>query len=176
MKTVLASLALVTLAGCQAMSGMVGMGGGKEARATLAPKSGSSAAGEVNFQEAGDQAHVFGKVTGLKPGSEHGFHIHEKDDCSAADASSAGGHFNPTGQPHGHPTQAKRHAGDMRNLTADDKGEANFSFKLDGVRLDDGKQGILNRAVVVHAKPDDYTSQPAGDSGARIACGLIKKR
>lgn len=173
MKTVLAGLMVITLAGCQALSGI---GGGKQARAMLDAKSGSNVAGEVDFQQAGEQVHAFGKVTGLKPGSEHGFHIHEKGDCSAADATSAGGHFNPTGEPHGHPTQAKRHAGDMRNLTADDKGEANFSYKLDGVRLDDSQQGIFNRAVVVHAKPDDYTTQPSGDSGGRIACGLIKKR
>jgi Cu-Zn family superoxide dismutase len=172
MKRLLPLLGVMTLAGCQMMHhGSTS----PQARTALESKSGSSAAGQVTFQETKDKVHVTAKVSGLKPNSEHGFHVHEKGDCSAADATSAGGHFNPEGQAHGHHRQAKRHAGDMPNLLANDKGEASASFDMDGVRLDEGKHGILNRAVVVHANPDDYQSQPAGNAGGRIACGIIKK-
>lgn len=173
MKHVFSLLSIAALTGCQMMSSGSNP---NQARATLDSKSGSSVAGHVDFQEAKDKVRVTANFAGLKPNSEHGFHIHEKGDCSAPDATSAGGHFNPDGQPHGHPRQGKRHAGDMPNLVANDKGVASASFDLTDVRLDDGKQGILNRAVVVHAKPDDYQSQPAGDAGPRIACGVIKKR
>lgn len=173
MKLVFSLLGIAALTGCQMMSAGSAP---NQARAMLEPKSGSSVAGHVDFQQAKDKVRVTANFAGLKPNSEHGFHIHEKGDCSAPDASSAGGHFNPDGQAHGHPLQGKHHAGDMPNLLANDKGVASTSFELSGIRLDEGKQGILNRAVVVHAKPDDYRSQPAGDSGSRIACGIIKKR
>ncbi len=173
MKLLFSLLGLIALTGCQMMSSSSSP---NQARATLESRSGSSASGHVNFQEAKDKVRVTAKFAGLKPNSEHGFHVHEKGDCSAPDATSAGGHFNPDGQAHGHYGQAKRHAGDMPNLVANEKGEANASFEVTGLRVDDGKQGILNRAVVVHASPDDYQSQPAGNSGNRIACGLIKKQ
>jgi lipoyl(octanoyl) transferase len=168
MKKLFPLFGLVALTGCQMMphSSM-----GTQARASLDAKSGSSVTGQVNLQEAKDKVRVTAKVSGLKPNSEHGFHVHEKGDCSAADATSAGGHFNPEGQPHGHYGHAKRHAGDMPNLVANDKGDASVSFDMEGVRLDDGKHGILNRAIVVHANPDDYQSQPAGNAGCRRCCG-----
>jgi superoxide dismutase, Cu-Zn family len=172
MKLLLSFLGVMTLAGCQMMPHG---SSSPQARAALEAKSGSSVAGQVNFQETKEKIRVTAKVSGLKPNTEHGFHVHEKGDCSAADATSAGGHFNPGAQAHGHYRQAKRHAGDMPNLVANEKGEANVSFDVEGVRLDDGQLGILNRAVVVHANPDDYQSQPAGNAGGRIACGIIKK-
>ena len=172
MKTLLPLLGLAALAGCQMMPHS---STGTQARASLDARSGSSVSGQVNLQEAKDRVRVTAKVSGLKPNSEHGFHVHEKGDCSAPDATSAGGHFNPDGQAHGHHAQAKRHAGDMPNLVANDKGEASASFDVEGVRLDEGKHGILNRAIVVHANPDDYQSQPAGNAGGRIACGIIRK-
>lgn len=172
MKALLTLLGVASLAGCQMLPHS---GTGTQARASLDARSGSSAAGHATFQEAKDKVRVTAKVSGLKPHSEHGFHVHEKGDCSTPDATSAGGHFNPEGQAHGHFRQAKRHAGDMPNLVANDKGEASVSFDLEGVRLDEGKHGILNRAVVVHANPDDYQSQPAGNAGGRIACGVIRK-
>ncbi|MEY2633757.1 MAG: hypothetical protein RIR00_2411, partial [Pseudomonadota bacterium] len=109
--------------------------------------------------------------TGLTPG-EHGFHIHDSGDCSAADASSAKGHFNPTGKQHGHASGQDHHGGDMPNLVANAKGEARASFTLPGLSLT-GANGIVGRSVVIHADPDDYKSQPAGNSGKRIACGTI---
>lgn len=172
MKLMLAVIGSAVLAGCQSFPMM---SSGTQARAALESRSNSSAGGTVTFGQRGEKMTVSVKATGLKPNSEHGFHVHEKGDCSAPDAMSAGGHFNPEGAPHGHHGQAKRHAGDMKNLMADGKGEATVSFEVTGMRLDDGKQGILNRAVVIHANPDDYTSQPAGNSGGRIACGIIRK-
>ncbi|SNS31608.1 superoxide dismutase, Cu-Zn family [Noviherbaspirillum humi] len=174
MKTIYAMLGMLALAACQS-SPMQAAGAGKGARATLEPRSASSAAGDVSFAERGDRLLVTVKASGLKPNSAHGFHVHEKGDCSAADATSAGGHFNPDGQQHNHPNQPSRHAGDLPNLMSDAQGNANVSFEVGMLTLDSGKYGILDRAVVIHANPDDYASQPAGNSGGRIACGIIKK-
>lgn len=171
MKLLFAVISAAALVGCQTYTGQTS----KQARANLDAKSGSQVAGTVNFSERFDKVLVSVKVSGLKPNSQHGFHVHEKGDCSSADALSAGGHFNPDGNPHSHAGQAKRHAGDLVNLVADGKGEAIVSFEVDTIRVDDGKYGILNRAVIVHANPDDYVSQPVGNAGGRIACGLIKK-
>jgi Cu-Zn family superoxide dismutase len=171
MKLLFAIVSAAALVGCQTYSGQTA---GKHARANLDAKSGSQVAGNVNFAERGDKVLVSVKVSGLKPNSQHGFHVHEKGDCSSADALTAGGHFNPDGNPHGHAGQAKRHAGDLVNLVADGKGESAVSFEVDTIRLDEGKYGILNRAVIIHTNPDDYVSQPVGNAGGRIACGLIK--
>ncbi len=149
--------------------------GGKQARATLEPRSGSNVAGQVDFAERGDKVLVSVKVSGLKPNAQHGFHVHEKGDCSAPDGMSTGGHFNPDGHPHSHAKKMPRHAGDMENLVADAKGEAMATFELDTIRVDNGKYGIVDRAVIVHTNPDDYTTQPTGNAGGRIACGLIRK-
>jgi Cu-Zn family superoxide dismutase len=110
---------------------------------------------------------------GLTPG-EHGFHVHEVGDCSAPDATSAKGHFNPAGKQHGHHDGMDRHAGDMPNLKADAQGNASFSGELTLLSLGSDANGIVGRAVVIHADPDDYRSQPAGNSGKRVACGTIK--
>jgi Cu-Zn family superoxide dismutase len=123
----------------------------------------------------GDGLHLRGEVGGLMPGSRHGFHIHEKGDCSAADASSAGGHFNPTGQPHGRAGQGAHHAGDADNLVADAKCVARVDAHLGGLSLGNGAANdVAGRAVIVHAAADDYSSQPAGNAGARVACGVIQ--
>ena len=138
------------------------------ARADLSPTSGSDASGVVTVKALpGGGVHLDAKVSGLTPGV-HGFHVHEVGDCSAADASSAKGHFNPTGKPHG------SHAGDLPDLVADASGTAKLSSDVPGLTLDDGAMSILNRAFVVHADPDDHVSQPAGNSGKRVACGVIK--
>jgi Cu-Zn family superoxide dismutase len=150
-------------------------GGGPVAEATLAPTRGNSASGMVTFAGRGEKVQVSARVSGLTPGG-HGFHIHEKGDCSAPDATSAGGHFNPGGQPHGHPQRGEHHAGDMPMLMADAYGNATLNTELDSVRLDDGAHGIIGKAVVIHAAPDDFTTQPTGNSGARVACGVITRR
>jgi Cu-Zn family superoxide dismutase len=145
-----------------------------QARADLQSRSGSSSTGQVTFAQHGDVVVVRGEVRGLKPNAEHGFHVHEKGDCSSADAMSAGGHFNPSGKPHGHFGHGAHHAGDMPNLKADASGVARIDIRLDAVTVTSGTpNGIVGRSVVIHRDPDDYKSQPAGNSGPRIACGVI---
>lgn len=144
------------------------------ATATLTPTAGNTAAGTVVFTQKGDKVTVTAKVSGLAPGG-HGFHVHEKGDCSAADATSSGGHFNPTGKPHGDPAAPDHHAGDMPMLQADASGNATLTADLDGIRIGGGATGIVGKAIVVHAGADDYRTQPAGNSGARVACGVISK-
>lgn len=141
---------------------------GSSASAPMAARSGSAVSGNVTFSEQGGVLRVQAQFTGLTPG-EHGFHIHEAGDCSAADASSAKGHFNPTAKAHGHHDSDNRHGGDMPNLSANAQGEAKINVAVKGVTLKE----IIGRSVVVHADPDDYKSQPAGNSGKRVACGVI---
>jgi len=150
-------------------------GGGPSATAKLQPSRESSAAGTVTFTQKGDKVLVVANVTGLKPDQEHGFHIHEKGDCSSGDGLSAGGHFNPLGKPHAHPSTPNRHAGDMPALKADGYGNAALSVELDVITVSDGPTGIVGRAVIVHAQADDYNTQPTGNAGARIACGVIER-
>jgi Cu-Zn family superoxide dismutase len=147
----------------------------REATVNLAGASGSLVSGTLTLVPMGDGVHLSGTIGGLRADSSHGFHIHEKGDCSAADASSAGGHFNPTGQPHGRAIQGAHHAGDSDNIVANTSGVANIDTHLMGVTLGGGAANdIAGRALVVHAAADDYSSQPAGNAGARVACGVIK--
>ncbi len=141
-----------------------------KAAAQLEPKSGSQVTGLVTFTKVGDEIQVVADIQNLKPG-KHGFHIHEKGDCSAADAASAGGHFNPTQKHHGGPTTAEHHAGDLGNIEADASGKAHLDWK--GKLSLSGKASIIGRSVVVHEKEDDLKTDPAGNSGARIGCGTI---
>ena len=124
----------------------------------------------VTFTKVGDTVQVVADITGLTPG-KHGFHIHEFGDCSAADASSAGGHFNPMKKPHGAPDAAERHAGDLGNLEADSTGKAHLELKDIMLKLS-GENCIMGRGVIVHEKVDDW-SQPTGNAGGRVACGVI---
>ena len=139
--------------------------------AVLHPAQGADVHGTITFREVADGVRVEGEITGLTPGT-HGFHVHEFGDCSAPDASSAGGHFNPTNQPHGAPDSRERHEGDMGNVEADSSGVAKVNY-LDHVLSFVGANSLIGRAVIVHAKADDLKSQPAGDAGARVACGVI---
>jgi superoxide dismutase, Cu-Zn family len=142
----------------------------KKAIAVLNSASGSQVKGTVTFTQVGDTIQVVADVTGLAPG-KYGFHIHEFGDCSAADASSAGGHFNPMKKPHGAPDAAERHAGDLGNLEADSTGKAHLELKDNMLKLS-GENSILGRGVIVHEKVDDW-SQPTGNAGGRQACGVI---
>lgn len=162
------------LAGCSGLSGSSSAGPG--AVATLQSKSGSSTQGTVRFTPAGNKVSVTAEITGLKPNAEHGFHIHEKGDCSSPDGLSAGGHFNPGGKPHGHLAANEHHAGDMPNLKADASGRATATFELSTVSVGTGAPNdIVGKAVIVHRDPDDYKSQPVGNAGPRLACGVIAK-
>lgn len=142
-----------------------------KAVATLQPTLGSAVAGKVSFVRAEAGVKLSLEVKGLAPG-KHGFHIHEFGDCSAPDASSAGGHFNPSGDPHAGPMDAARHAGDMGNLEADATGVAKLEY-VDAKMSFEGASSILGRGVIVHANPDDLKTQPTGNAGGRLACGVI---
>jgi Cu-Zn family superoxide dismutase len=164
MRRVIYSVFLLVL-GCQTYPGT------NTARADLMSRSGSAVSGTVTLTQVPDGLRVVAAMQGLKPNAEHGFHVHDKGDCSAPDAMSAAGHFNPTGVAHGAEGVA-HHAGDMPNVQANALGNATYTHTLKGRSLD-GPQGVRGRAVVVHRDPDDYTSQPAGNSGPRVACGVI---
>jgi Cu-Zn family superoxide dismutase len=166
----LSAAGLLSLAACQSME----QGTGQKASAALESRSGSQTKGEVTFVWQGSDVIVSGKFTGLRPNAEQGFHVHEKGDCSAPDATSAGGHFNPATKDHGMPNSSMSHAGDMPNIKSDANGNATYTAKLHGFAVNTGPNGIIGRSVVVHRDPDDYKSQPAGNSGPRVACGLIK--
>jgi Cu-Zn family superoxide dismutase len=144
------------------------------ASANLGPTKGNQVAGAVTFVQHGEKVVVDARVSGLTPGL-HGFHIHEKGDCTAPDAASAGGHFNPHKEPHAGTDTAHRHAGDLGNLTADANGVAIYHVEVGGITLNTGPDSIIGRAVIVHANPDDLRTQPAGNAGPRLACGLISK-
>jgi len=128
--------------------------------------------GYVTFQPTAGGVDVLAHVEGLEPGQRHGFHIHEYGDCSAADGTSAGGHFNPHGSRHGAPHEGERHSGDLGNLSADHTGMAHLEEVYTHFEMS-GPDSILGRAVIVHAAADDLESQPTGDAGARVACGVI---
>ena len=164
----LALASLFVLGGCQTMTADA------PARATagLAPTKGNKTVGEVNFEQVGDKVRVTAQVIQLKPNQVHGFHIHEVGDCSSGDGMSAKGHFNPYGKPHGQ--GAERHAGDLPSLKADAKGRAKLTADLDIITVTPGPASIIGRGVIVHADPDDYKTQPTGNAGARLACGVIK--
>ncbi len=163
---IVASAALATA--CSSMPG-----GGPSATAELSPTEGNTARGTVTFTQSGERVKVVANLSGLEPGP-HGFHVHEKGDCTAPDGMSAGGHFNPLGKPHGHYESAERHAGDMPSLVADASGNATLTVTLDTIKVGSGATDVVGKSVIVHKDPDDYKTQPTGNSGARVACGVIK--
>ncbi|HEY0940406.1 MAG TPA: superoxide dismutase family protein [Steroidobacter sp.] len=140
----------------------------------LSPTRGNTANGGLKLTAAGTGVKLSGMLQGLQPNSEFGFHFHEKGDCSAPDATSAGAHFNPTNQAHGNPQTQPHHAGDMMNVKSDAQGVAEVSIDNPDVSLQTGQPNdVIGKALVLHAKPDDYQTQPSGNSGDRIACGVV---
>ncbi|MEO5720123.1 MAG: superoxide dismutase family protein [Chthoniobacterales bacterium] len=142
-----------------------------KAIAVLSAASGSEVAGTITFASGSDGVKVVAAITGLKPG-KHGFHVHEFGDCSAKDGTSAGGHYNPTKHPHAGPDAEMRHMGDLGNLEADASGKAHVEMTDKTLKLS-GENSIVGYAVIVHEKADDLKSQPTGDAGGRVACGVI---
>jgi len=173
MRSAFAGCVLALLAaGCASM-----MAPNPKAAATLGATKGSSASGGVTFEQRGDKVVVTAKVSGLSPGG-HGFHIHEKGDCSSDDGMSAGGHFNPDGKRHGWMNPAGLHAGDLPNLIVGPDGSGRAEFYAPRVTLGAGSQSLFQpdgTALVIHAGPDDEATDPAGNSGDRIACGVITR-
>ncbi len=142
------------------------------ASARLLATTGNTTTGIVRFVQTGSTVRVTGGISGLKPGAVHGFHIHEKGDCSSGDGMGTGGHFNPTNAPHGNHGHGAHHTGDLPSLTANAFGIATLNFESDSIRLD-GPNNITGRGLIVHRDPDDYTTQPTGNSGPRLACAVI---
>jgi Cu-Zn family superoxide dismutase len=145
----------------------------KGAAAAVEPTQGHQVKGTITFTPVADGVRVVADLTGLTPG-DHGFHIHEKGDCSAPDGTSAGGHFNPGNSPHGAPDAAAHHAGDLGNVTAGADGKAHLDQVFKFLSLS-GPDTIVGRGLIVHAGKDDMTTQPTGNAGAREACGVIKE-
>ena len=124
-----------------------------------------------------DGVHIKLIASGLPPGL-HGFHIHEKGACDAPKFESSGGHFNPFGKKHGLKNKEGPHAGDLPNLPVNELGVAEFTATSKLVTLGPGKNSLLGGSgtcLVIHADPDDGTTDPAGNSGVRLACGVIEK-
>jgi Cu-Zn family superoxide dismutase len=161
----------VTAAVQSASAGEAGAAKINKAVAVLHPTQGNNVTGTVTFTRTQNGIEVIGDVMGLSPG-KHGFHIHQFGDCTAPDGTSAGGHFNPENQPHAGPDQAKRHVGDLGNIAADSSGNARYA-RTDSHLKFDGRDSIIGRAVIVHAGEDDLMSQPSGNAGPRVACGVI---
>lgn len=166
-KILLLSSAAILASGC-----MSGPRVPTKAEVSMQPTQGNTASGAVSFTKTGDKIRVYAEFKGLTPGA-HGFHIHDKGDCSAPDGTSAGGHFNPLSKPHGNPDHADHHAGDLPMLVADANGNAKLTAYLSGITIGTGDTNIVGRGLIVHAAPDDFKTQPTGNSGARVACGVI---
>ena len=149
-------------------------GAPKTATANLVGAEGSGVRGKVTFTEMGDHVMIVAEVEGASSGL-HGFPVHEKGDCSAADFTSAGGHFNPTGFDHGATGKDPHHAGDFGNLTVGDDGHGRLELHAMGLTVGEGPGSVVGRAVILHEKADDLTSQPTGAAGARIACGVVEE-
>lgn len=166
--TVFVSAAVVaSLAGCAGYSSR------PSATAKLEPTRGNTAAGTVTFVQWGEVVKVSGSISGLKPGAEHGFHVHEKGDCSSGDGLSAGGHFNPGGKPHGHHGMGEHHTGDLPSLKADASGVAAIHFESRTIRVGSSANDIVGKGLIVHRDPDDFKTQPTGNAGPRLACAVI---
>jgi Cu-Zn family superoxide dismutase len=143
------------------------------AEAILHARAPRSLEGTARFSETPDGIRIAVSIENATPGS-HGIHVHSIGDCSAPDFATAGGHFAPEGHPHGGPDAARHHAGDLGNIDVEASGRGSLTLTTDALTLKRGGHSVLDRAVVIHAKPDDLASQPSGNSGERIACGVVR--
>lgn len=171
-KTVLIlGIVLAVLIGCKTNTAI-----NPETKVVIAfqSKSNSNVMGTATFVEKNGKVTLVAKLTGLTPGV-HAMHIHEKSDCSAADGSSAGGHWNPTFKKHGKLGEGEAHKGDIGNFTADENGNGAITFTSNewSIGSADETKNIIGKGLIVHQGADDYVSQPAGNAGARVACSAI---
>jgi len=171
-KLLMAAAAATLAAGCASMGSG---GGGAKAVAKMEPTKGNTAAGTVTFEQRGDQVAVSGSFRGLKPNLDHGFHVHEKGDCSSGDGMSAGGHFNPLGKPHGAHGSGQHHAGDLPTVRSDGYGNATVQFTSSTITVGSGATDVVGKGLILHRDPDDFKTQPTGNAGPRIACAVIAK-
>lgn len=167
--------AAAVAAGCQSMMG------GEKPIVAVAEMKATTAAGPANLNPVGvvrfsqlgaSKVMVEAEIKGLKPNSEHGFHVHAVPDCSG-DGTKTGAHFNPDAHPHNHPGQMIRHAGAMFNLKTDANGTGTTKQMVDTITLTPGKYSIVGMPLITHRDPDDYVSQPLGNAGPRVSCGII---
>lgn len=175
MKKIIASFAIITalVIGCKTNTKSSDT---KTLTVTLEPKSNSKVAGTATFTEKNGKVTFTAKISGLTPGV-HAIHIHEKADCTSADGSSAGGHWNPTFKKHGKWGVGEYHKGDIGNFTADEKGNGTITMTTDEwcIGCEDETKNILGKGLIVHQGTDDFTTQPTGNAGGRVACaGIIK--
>jgi Cu-Zn family superoxide dismutase len=142
------------------------------ATATLEPRSGSKMTGNAQATPTASGVAMLVEVQNATPGA-HGVHIHEKGDCSDPAAASAGGHFNPKGAAHhGGAGSAVRHGGDLGNMNVDSNGRGLLIIAVGDLTM----SNVVGKAVIVHEKQDDLQSDPAGNSGARVACGVLQPK
>ena len=165
-RRLLSAIALATLASCASTPAI-------QAVARLSPTTGNATSGTVQFSQTGRNVAVKGEIRGLKPNTEHGFHVHENGDCSSGDGMSTGGHFNPDGKSHGQHGRDSHHVGDLPSLKADANGVASFSFESTSISVGSGAADVVGRGLIVHRDPDDYKTQPTGNAGPRLACAVI---
>jgi Cu-Zn family superoxide dismutase len=165
--------ALAVLIGCKTKGNSADS---KKLNITLESKSNSTVTGTASFTETKGKVTFAAKLAGLKPGI-HAIHIHEKSDCTAIDGSSAGGHWNPTFKKHGQWQVGEYHKGDIGNFTADENGNGTITLTTDEwcIGCKDNTKDILEKGLIVHQGVDDFTTQPSGNAGARIACSAIIK-
>ncbi|MDD2821526.1 MAG: superoxide dismutase family protein [Flavobacterium sp.] len=166
-----ASLFIAIAIGCKTNTG-----DSKKLNIVFEPKSNSTVSGTATFVEKNGKVTFVATLAGLKPGI-HAIHIHEKSDCTAADGSSAGGHWNPTFKNHGKWGVGEYHKGDIGNFVADEKGNGTITLTTDEwcIGCGDASKDILGKGLIVHQGADDFVSQPAGNAGARVACSAIIK-
>ena len=175
--TRLASLLTILVCGCatssstpHATAARASTAAGGGAVAMLEARSGSSVTGTARATPSSGGLALHVEIQGATPG-EHGVHIHEKGDCSDPKATSAGGHYNPAGGAHhGGLNTPVRHGGDLGNILVDSSGKGSLDVDVPGLSIDQ----VVGKAVVVHEKQDDLQTDPAGNSGARVACGVLQ--
>jgi len=175
MKKIILSVAVIiaVIIGCKTNSKS---SDSKNLNLTFESKSNSKVTGTASFTEKNGKVTFVAKIAGLQPGV-HAIHIHEKSDCSAADGSSAGGHWNPTFKKHGKWGEGEYHKGDIGNFTADEKGNGTITLSTDEwcIGCGDATKDIIGKGLIVHQGADDFTTQPSGNAGARVACSAIIK-
>lgn len=151
--------------------------GDPRAAAQLQPTRDNAVTGELRFAQRIDTVVVSGEVRGLTPNAEHGFHIHEKGNCASPDGMSAGGHHNPFGRPHAAYTEEAHHTGDLPSLKADANGVARINFETERLTVGSGRaDDVVGHSLIVHRDPDDFKTQPTGNSGPRLACAVIARQ
>ncbi|HEY3203372.1 MAG TPA: superoxide dismutase family protein [Thermoanaerobaculia bacterium] len=166
---VLATVSLVGIGGFAAAQDAAK----KEAKATIESKSGSKVTGRAAFTEVPGGTKVEVWIENATPGT-HGLHIHEKGDCSATDATSAGGHFNPAGNPHAGASEKARHNGDFGNIEIGQDGKGHLELVTDMLTVKTGPNSVVGKAIIFHEKADDLKTQPTGNAGGRFGCGVVK--